>query len=131
MTNREMLGAYRAAVIDLQELNVQLERIGGNGRPRGVQSIRLDAVRGTNDPAAAALQAAEGIEEMIDRKRTELADLAVPVGALMSKIGNLRTYMVIQQYYLLASTDANIARDMSMSRARVNQIRNDYLAQVG
>ena len=131
MTNREMLQNYRAAVIDLQELAVQLERTGGNGRPRGIQSIRYDAIRGTNDPAAAALQAAEGIEEMIDRKRDELAAMMAPIGTLMSQIGNYRTLMVIQRYYLHGSTDAVIAQEMCMSRARVNQIRNDYIDNVG
>lgn len=125
-----MLQAYRTAVIDLQELAVQLERTGGSGRPRGVQSIRLDAVRGTNDPAAAALQAAEGIEAMIGRKRDELADMMAPIGTLLSQIGNYRTLMVVQRYYLHGSTDAAIAREMCMSRARVNQIRHDYIDSV-
>lgn len=130
MTNREMLQAYRTAVLDLQELAIQLDRVGNTGRPRGPQGVRLDATRGTNDPSAAALQAADGIEELIERKRTELADLAGPVGQLMFRIGNPRTFMVIQNYYLRGETDANIAREMRMSRCRVNQIRNDFLVQV-
>ncbi len=130
MTNREMLQAYRAAVIEMQELAVQLEHAVKSGRPRGIQGIRLDAVCGTNHPEAAAMQVADGIEEMIVRKRSELAGLAAPVGMLMARIGSPRTYMVIQQYYLQAATDADIARDMRMSRGRVNQIRNEYLAQV-
>ena len=131
MTNLEMLQAYRAAVIDLHDLAVQLDRTGSSGMPKGAAGLRLDALPGTNDPVAAAMQASDGIEEMMDRKRTELADLAVPVGMLLSQIGNFRTFMVIQNYYLQASTDADIARKLSMSRARINQIRNDYLAQVG
>lgn len=130
MTNREVLQAYRAAVIDLQELSTQLEHTVSSGRPRGPQGMQLGVLRGTNDPVAAAMQAAEGIESMIERKRDELAELAVPVSDLMSRIGNARTYMVIQNYYLRAETDASIAREMRMSRCRINQIRNDYLAQL-
>ena len=130
MTDREVLQAYRTAVIDLQELTIQLEHTGHSGCPRQALGLRLDALRGTNDPVAAALQAANGIEEMIERKRSELAELAGPVGMLMGQISNPRTFMVIQSYYLRAETDANIARDMCMSRCRVNQIRNDYLAQL-
>ena len=76
MTNLEMLQAYRAAVIDLHDLAVQLDRTGSSGTPRGAAGLRLDALPGTNDPVAAAMQASDGIEEMMDRKRTELADLA-------------------------------------------------------
>lgn len=130
MTNIEMLQAYRTAVLDLQELTAQLERIGSSGRPQGVQSMQLSAIRGTNDPAAAALQAAEGIESMIRRKRDELAGMLTQIGTLMAQIGNYRTLMVVQRYYLHGSTDATIAQEMCMSRTRVNQIRHDYLDSV-
>ena len=131
MTNREILMAYREAVLDMQELQLALNRTGSNGRPKGLQALQLGALPGTNDPAAAALQAAEGIEAMLARKREELTTLGNLVAALMSRIGSPRTYMVIQGYYLRAETDANIAAELCMSRVRVNQIRNQYLAQVG
>lgn len=130
MTNREMLQAYRDAVLEMQELHIRLMQILKDGKPRGTQSIQLDSLGGTNHAEAAVMQAADGIEEMIGRKRSELAELAAPVGMLMAAIGSSRTYMVIQQYYLQAATDADIARSMQMSRGRVNQIRNEYLAQV-
>ncbi len=127
MTGRETLQAYRTAVIDLQELSAQLERTIGSGRPRGAQGLQLETIRGTNDPVAAAMQAADGIEAMIGRKQEELADLAVPVEKLLAHISNPRTFMVVRNYYLRAETDASIAREMRMSRGRVNQLRNDYL----
>lgn len=130
MTKKEMLQTYRSAVIELQELTVQLDKMSSIGRPRGVQAVRLDAVRGTNDPVAAAMQAADGIEAMIRRKRQELADLTLPVGAMMDNIRNMRMRLVVEGYYLQAGTDASIASTLCMSRARVNQIRNDYLAQI-
>ena len=128
MTNRELLEAYREAVIDLQELSQQLERAGRIGAPQGAGAIRLDAVRGTNNPMAASVQVADGIGAMMERKRGALAGLAAPVHSLLADIGDPRTLMVIQGYYLQAETDANIARDLRMSRCRVNQIRNNYLA---
>lgn len=131
MTNKEVLTAYRTAVLDLQELTTALERAGGSGSPRGIGEIRLEATPGTNHPDAAARQAAEGIEELIQRKRDELARLAGPMGALMAGIGDPKTFMVIRGYYLQAETDADIARSLCMSRCRVNQIRNQFLAQAG
>lgn len=131
MTKKEVLTAYRTALLDLQELMRTLERVGGNGQPRGIGAIRLEVLPGTNNAGAAALQAAEGIEEMIQRKRDELALLAGPVGAVMAGIGDPKTFMVIRGYYVEAETDADIARNLCMSRCRVNQIRNSYLAQAG
>lgn len=130
MNGKDVLQAYRTAVIDLQELSVQLENTGHSGKPHGAAGLKLDSLPGTNNPVAAAIQAADGIEEMIRRKRDELAELAGPVGMLMTEIRSPRTFMVIQSYYLRAETDANIAREMCMSRGRVNQIRNDYLMQL-
>lgn len=129
MTRKEILTAYRTAVLDLHELMRALERVGSNGQPRGLSSIQLEALPGTNNAGAAALQAAEGIEEMIRRKREELAILAGPVGALMAVIGDPKTFIVIRGYYVEAESDADIARNLCMSRCRVNQIRNSYLAQ--
>lgn len=130
MTNIQMLQAYRDAVLDMQELAFQLERISRSGAPSGARSMTLDAPRGTNAPEAAALQAADGIEEMLTRKRGELAALATYVGPLVAQIAPYKTYMVIQQYYLHGLTDSDIARNMCMSRSRVNQLRRDYLASV-
>ena len=131
MTNKEVLTAYRAAMIDLQELMAALERTGGSGTPRGLTTAQLDAMPGTNNAAAAALQAAEGILERIGRKRDELAALTGPVFEVISRIGDPKTFMVIRGYYLQAETDADIARSMCMSRCRINQIRNQYMAQAG
>ena len=130
MTNKEMLLTYRAAVIELQELAVQLDNVTALGKPRGTAGVRLDAVRGTNDPVAAAMQAADGIEAMIGRKQKELADLAAPLATMMDGIRSTRMRLVVQMYYKQAETDATIASRMCMSRARVNQIRNDFLAQI-
>lgn len=130
MTNTEMLQAYRAAVLYLDELTMQLERMGSNGAPQGVRSLQLDGLRGTNDPAAAALQAAEGMEAMIRQKRDELAELSAGVWPLLGRIGDYRTYMVIQRYYLQGHSDSDIARNLCISRTRVNQIRHSYLSSV-
>ena len=49
----------------------------------------------------------------------------------MAKISGFRTFMVVQQYYLQASTDAQIGLRLGLSRARVNQIRLDWASQAG
>lgn len=130
MTNKEMLQAYREAVMAVEELTVQLARTGHDGRPLGMGTAQLGSGPRTNNAMAASMQAMDGVGEMLARKRDELAALAVPVCALLSRIGDAKTYMVVQRYYLQAETDAAIAHDLSMSRCRVNQIRNQYLAQV-
>ena len=127
MTKKELLSTYRTSVIELEELRRQLKRVGTDGRPAGARSLQIDSIRGTNEPAAAAMQLADGLEEMLHRKEEEIAELTSQVDALLQGIRDFRTYMVVQHYYVLARTDEQVARAMSISRGRVNQIRLEFL----
>lgn len=127
MTKKELLNHYRASVIELEELRRQLARLGTDGRPAGVRPMTTDSIRGTNDPAAAALQLADGLEDMLRRKEAEHQALTVQVDALLRSIRDFRTYMVIQHYYVLGKTDEQVARAMAVSRCRVNQLRREFL----
>ena len=127
MTKKELLSTYRTSVIELEELRRQLKRVGTDGRPAGARSLQIDSIRGTNEPAAAAMQLADGLEEMLHRKEEEIAELTSQVDVLLQGIRDFRTYMVVQHYYVLARTDEQVARAMSISRGRVNQIRLEFL----
>lgn len=128
MTKKELLTAYRTGVIELEELRRQLSRVGTDGRPNGVRSMQTDRIAcGTNDPNAAAMQLADGLEEMLHRKEAEHQALAQEVDKLLSGIRDFRTYMVIQHYYVLGKTDEQVARAMSVSRCRVNQLRREFV----
>lgn len=127
MTKKELLSTYRSLVIELEELRRQLNRVGTDGRPHGARTVQLDSTRGTNDAAAAAMQLADGLEEMLQRKEAELAPLKAEVDALLRGIRDFRTYMVVQHYYVLARTDEQVARAMAVSRCRVNQLRREYV----
>ena len=127
MTKKELLNTYRTAVIELEELRHQLSRVGTDGRPAGVHSMQTDAIRGTNDPAAAALQLADGLEELLHRKETELSELSAQVDALLAGIRDFRTYLIIYHYYVLGHTDEQVAHTLSVSRVRVLQLRQRYL----
>lgn len=129
MNSKELLNAYRTAVIELEELETQLARVGTDGRPSAAGGSIMGNSRGTNNGAAAALQLAEGIEARIARKREELAALSGPIGLLMAEIADIRTYLVVQHYYLMAESDYLIAHQMQMSQSRVNQMRREYLRQ--
>ena len=127
MTKRELLTAYRDAVIELDELRRQIKRVGTDGRPAGVRSMQTDTIRGTNDPQSAAMQLADGLEALLARREDELRELGTQVDALLASIRDFRTYMVVQHYYVLGKTDEQVARAMSISRCRVNQLRLQYL----
>lgn len=127
MTKRELLTAYREAVIELEELRRQIKRVGTDGRPSGVRCAQTDSIHGTNDPQSAALQLADGLEALLARRENELRELGTQVDALLASIRDFRTYMVVQHYYVLGKTDEQVARAMSISRCRVNQLRLQYL----
>lgn len=106
MTKRELLTAYRAAAIELEELRRQLKRIGTDGRPCGIKTMRTDRVgSGTNDPEAAAMQLAIGLETLLAQKERDLAALHDQVDNLLAGIRDFRTYLVIHHYYRLGRTD--------------------------
>ena len=128
MTKKELLNTYRAKVIELEELRHQLSRVGTDGRPngcRGMQTNRIAA--GTNDPSAAAMQLADGLEDLLHRKEAEKQALGEQVDDLLREIRDFRTYIVIQQYYVLGWTDEQVARALAVSRVRVSQLRRQYL----
>ncbi len=127
MTKRELLTAYREAVIELDELRRQIKRVGTDGRPSGVRSMQTDTILGTNDPQSAAMQLADGLEALLARREDELRELGTQVDALLASIRDFSTYMVVQHYYVLGKTDEQVARAMSISRCRVNQLRLQYL----
>lgn len=128
MTKQELLTTYRAKVLELEELRYQIERTGSDGRPGGCRGMQTDSIsRGTNVPSAASLQLAEGLEALAVRKEAELQELSVPLNKLLQEITDIRTYLVVQHYYVCGRTDEQIARIMSISRTRANQLRQLYM----
>lgn len=128
LTKAELLNTYRARVIELDELHYQLNRVGTDGRPGGCRSVSFGGIgRGTNAPEAAALQLADGLEALVRRKEEELRALVPLLEALLSEIGDVRTYLVVQHYYVLGQTDEEIGLHFAMSRTRVNQIRRKFV----
>ncbi len=131
MTKKELLTTYRAKVLELEELRYQLSRVGTDGRPSGCRTSAPGCtIRGTNDPGTAAMQLADGLEALVQRKEEELDKLTGPMDKLLQSIPDVRTYMVIQNYYVLARTDEQIGRTLSLSRTRANQIRSIYMKAI-
>lgn len=131
MTKKELLNTYRAKVLELEELRYQIDRTGTDGRPVGCRSMHTHgAGRGTNVPAAAAMQLAEGLESLAARKEAELEMLYAPLDKLLKEISDIRTYLVVQHYYVCGRTDEQVARIMSISRTRANQIRQIYMKAI-
>ena len=96
MTKKELLTAYRATTIELEELRRQLMRVGTDGRPAGVRTMQTDRIaQGTNDPEAAAMQLADGLEALLAQREAELAKLSAQVDALLASIRDFRTYQQI------------------------------------
>lgn len=128
MTNTELLNAYRETIMEIEELQIQLEKATPAGQPSGCRSVSIGGPVGrTNDPMAAAMQLCDGLEKMIRNRRAALAEMSTGVCQLISQIANCRTLMIIQHYYLMAETDEQIGYLLGLSTTRVNQLRHKYL----
>jgi DNA-directed RNA polymerase specialized sigma subunit len=71
-------------------------------------------------------QSTPGVTERINHRRMRREAMADAVNQIIEQINHPRTYVVIKKYYQHGLTDEAIAREIHMSRARVNQIRNAY-----
>lgn len=127
MTRKELLNTYRRLVLELEELRYQLLRTGTDGRPSGCRTMQFNGSRSTNVPNAAALQLTEGLESLAEQKEAELQRLAEPITRLLKEIADIRTYLVVQHYYVYGRTDEQIAQIMCISRTRANQLRTSYM----
>ena len=135
MTAMEVLNTYRRTVAEVEELQRQLEHVSPSGRPAGVRGAGCrEEGPSTNNGMAAAMQLADGLSDLIRRKREVLAGLSARVFEMLGGISDGREYQIVQQYYLMGETDESIGREMCLSPSRVNQIRQKCvtaLRQVG
>lgn len=130
MTAMEVLNTYRRTVAEIEELQRQLEHVSPSGRPSGVRGA---GSRGegpsTNNGMAAAMQLADGLSDLIRRKKEVLSGLSARVFEMLGGISDGREFQIVQQYYLMGETDESIGREMCLTAARVNQIRQKFLAR--
>lgn len=128
MTKKELLNKYRALRLDLEELHRQMRRVGTDGRPAAYHSPCADRIgRATNNASAAAIHLSDGLEKRAQYMEENLRTLGEQVDTLLSGIQDYRTYTVIERYYVLAETDEQIGQLLCLSKARVNQLRLEYL----
>jgi len=107
MTRADFLRDYRRRLINVEELRVQLaaEARGGGGSERFARRK----------------------SELED----ELARNAQQAEAILAEVKDIRTYMMLEKYYLQGETDAAIAMGMNVSSVWVNRVRNRYLRTEG
>lgn len=128
MTNVELLRAYREKALRLRELQEQIARCGVTGAPSRRLTVRLTGLpRGTNEPVAAAMQLADGLEAMAKRQRAELNALWPAVLALTSRIDDVKLYMIVHHYYVLGQTIEEIAGCLYVSPRTVARMKRAYL----
>ena len=128
MSEQEVLVDYRERVLALKELEAQIARCGVTGAPAARLAIRLEGMpRGTNEPVAAAMQLSDGLEAMAKRQRQELNQLWPAVLALTSRIDDVRLYMIVHHYYVLAQTIEEIAGRLFVSPRTVARLKKGYM----
>ena len=128
MSDAATLQAYREKVMALRVLQAEFARCGASGAPRGVGALQPTGLpRGTNDPQAAALQLADGLEAIIARHRRELDALWPQVLAVTSAIDDARMYRTIHAYYVLGQSLDEIARQMFVSYRTVSRWKKSFM----
>jgi len=127
MRDIEVLRAYRCAAKELALLERQMELFGSAGAPAGAKTVRLDAVRSTNHVQAAQLQHYDGLAALLERKRTELEQIALRFETILDGVKSPRLRLILRSYYALGMTDEAIAGEMGMTARRICELRNTFV----
>lgn len=130
MMGQDLLEEYRENVLTLRELTIMLERVGSTGAPPALRSVSLTAQPRTNDPAAAEYQLADGLTDMIEQRRAELAKLLPVVLRVFSGVSDARTYMVLYLYYIRAMKVEEIAEKLYLSPRTVARVKASGLSRL-
>ena len=128
MTDIEILQSYRCAMMELDLLEKQFDRLNGTGAPDGYRAINLgEPLRGTNNHEAAAVQHADALEQLLEQKRLILRGIATRFEEILTNVNEPRMRLILRCYYAMGMTDEAIGEEIYMSTRRVNQLRNEFL----
>lgn len=131
MTDVEFLKAYRNARQELSVIERQLALSGTSGRPLGIISRSSDGMpRGTNDATAAAIQRMDGLAQLAESMRSRLLEMDVRFGVLAEAAWGFRERCILQQYYQLGQTDAQVAECLGVSVRHANRLRSCLLRRL-
>lgn len=72
----------------------------------------------------------ETIRIMQRRLQSLLSELAPPMREILKNIQDIRTLMIVKHYYVLGWTERQIAFELHLSVARVNQLRKAFLSSL-
>lgn len=128
MTNKELLEAFRAVVLELCSIENQLSRILPTGQPSGVKAQQYKAEpRGTNDPTAAAMQLYDGLMAQKEEKAAEIARLTKAAWPIIMAANTPRDMLILNHYYMMGMTDQEIARQQGVTREHICRERKAAL----
>ena len=128
MTAKEILTSCRDAVLELRKLDAQLTRCLPTGQPTGVKAQQYNAdPPGTNDPTAAAIQLYEGLMSQRDELALQVSRISKTAWNILRDVKNVRSLVILNNYYLLGMTDQEIAQAQELTRVYITQLRHAAL----
>ncbi len=122
MTALDDLRDYAAALKEKRAIERQMERMGITGAPKPLHGI-AGGEPGTNDRTAAAIQALDGLEARLMGIIEELVEKAKRGEDALRLISYDRARIVMRYAYVMEMNDAQIARELQISRGSVQRIR--------
>lgn len=129
MTAKEILQNCRAAVLELRKLDDQLARCLPTGQPSGVKAQQYDAEPpGSNDPTAAAIQLYDGLMAQRDELALQVSSISKTAWDILRSVKDVRSLVILNNYYLLGMTDHVIALAQELARETVCRLRHEALA---
>ena len=126
MTNVETLQECRMAVLELNALTKQMERLAIIGGPReiGGQVLTPTSNRKTNNQTAKQMQQLDGLIEKLNKKRQENIEIIEQAETVVEHVAQRKDRVVIRCYYVEGESEREIAEKLELSQQWVNMRRN-------
>ena len=119
-TALEVLTDYRMAVLELDALKRQYDRLLFLGAPNGLSGAGdASGVGGTNDRTASRIQQQDGILERIEAIEAEKLALIGDFEDVLAQVHSGKLLTILRYYYGLGYSDYTCADEMGMERMQV------------
>lgn len=119
-SEKAVLKDYRFTVVSIYAINKQMDMLRIPGEPAGLKAVKpVDAGSGTNDPVHAALQLEDGLREMLEGKMKWLRLQTEVFEKILARVEDASENAILRLYYALGYSDAEIAKELELSRQTV------------
>lgn len=131
MDDLKILEDYRYTLMEINAISKQIEQLRIPMEPSAIKAAPVGEKKtGTNDQLHAALQAADGLDAVLQAQMKVLKRRAAAFENVLAGIDDPRTRTVVRLYYGLGYSDEMVSRNMGISRMTAWNVRSAMIKKI-